>query len=82
MFFDSSKLSIERLLHPHPHPHPKNVQQTFVLHTQNSKSFVLHTQKKETKKHTKNAHCHIHNTHADQKKNFLEHMPEPVLLLS
>jgi len=39
--------------------------------------------KKLAKKHTKKAHCLIHNTHANhQKKNFLKHIPEPVLLLS
>jgi len=35
------------------------------------------------KKYTKKAHCHLHNTHANhQKKNFLKHILEPVLLLS
>jgi len=73
-------------------PTPKNVQHTFVLHTQNSTTFVLHTQnstpksrpKKGSKKHAKKAHCHLHNTHANRqkKKNFLKHIPEPVLLLS
>ncbi len=38
--------------------------------------------KKVGKKRAKKAHCHIHNTHANQKKNFLKHIPEPVLLLS
>ncbi len=66
------------------------MEQTSVLHTQNSASFVLSTQKKWQKrrlnnwgKHTQKAHCHVHNTHAyHQKKNFLKHNPEPVLLLS
>jgi len=35
---------------PTPTPPPKNMQQTFVLHTQNSVSFVLHTQKQRAKK--------------------------------
>jgi hypothetical protein len=30
----------------------------------------------------KNTPKKAHNTHANQKKNFLKHMPEPVLLLS
>jgi len=37
--------------------------------------------KKLAKKPPKKAHCHIHYTHANQKKNFLKHIPEPVLLL-
>ncbi len=35
---------------PPPPGTPKNVQQTFVLHTQNSATFVLHTQKSRPKK--------------------------------
>jgi len=39
--------------------------------------------KKLAKIQAKKAHCHIHNPHANhQKKNFLKHIPEPVLLLS
>jgi len=39
--------------------------------------------KKVGKKYTKKAHCHLHNRHANlQKKNFLKHILEPVMLLS
>jgi len=39
--------------------------------------------KKLAKKYAKKAHCHIYNTHANhQEKNFLKHIPEPILLLS
>jgi len=39
--------------------------------------------KKLAKKYTKKAHCHLNNTHANhQKKNFLKHILEPVMLLS
>jgi len=37
---------------PPPHP-PKNVQQTFVLHAQNSATFVLRTQKSAPKSRPK-----------------------------
>jgi len=41
------------------------------------------TAKKLAKKYTKKAHCHLHNEHAThQKKNFLKHILEPVMLLS
>jgi len=76
----------------------KVLKKTFVLHTKKRTSFVLRTQKsnqkvgkkrrqkgskKDGKKYTKKAHCHLHNTHANhQKKNFLKHILEPVMLLS
>jgi len=91
-------------------PPPKNLQQTFVLQTQNSVTFVLRTQKsvqktgpkklakrwqkggkksfekggkKVVKKTRQKTHCHLQNTHAiHQKKNFLKHIPEFVLLPS
>jgi len=66
---------------------------SFVLRTQKSNQKVgkkrrqkgskKRWQKSWQKKYTKKAHCHLHYTHANhQKKNFLKHILEPVMLLS
>jgi len=54
-------------------PPQKKVQQTFVLHTQNSATFVLHTQISVPKRRRQKG------SKKRRKKKFI---PEPVLLLS
>jgi len=68
-------------------PTQKNVQQTFVMHTQNSESFVLRTQKsapkagpKVGKKGSKKCGKKVAKNAA--RKVAKKFVPEPVLLLS
>jgi len=57
-------------------PQKKNVQQTFVLHTQNSVTFLLRTQKSTPKSRPKK------DSNKGGKKAARKFIPEPVLLLS
>ncbi len=59
-----------------PPPKKKNVQQTFVLHTQNGATFVLRTQKSVPKSRPKKGGKKA------AKKAAKKFIPEPVLLLS
>jgi len=65
-------------------PPPKNVQQTFVLHTQNSTTFVLPTQKSTPKSRPKKVGKKGGKKGGKKaaRKAAKKFIPEPVLLLS
>jgi hypothetical protein len=53
IFLTAARFPKKDFYTPPTYPHPKNVQQTFVLHTQNSVTFVLRTQKSPPKSRPK-----------------------------